>query len=151
MSRIWLSFSVCLWLVYATGCASPPAVKSLPPRDIGAEVRAEFERSVAAWNAGNLDGFMAIYAEDATFALRDSFLTGAPAIRAFYAPAFAPGGDRPRLTMEELTPEVLALDVVLIRGIYRTNAGRELIGRGTTSLILRHLAGRWRIIHDHST
>jgi uncharacterized protein (TIGR02246 family) len=140
-------------LLLGAGCASPapPSPKTPPPqRDIQAEVLSEFEHSVAAWNTGNLDGFMAIYADNATFAMRDHFLMGAAAIRSYYAPRFAAGADRGVLTMQELNVDVLAPDVVLVRGLYQSRLDTE-VTRGTTSLVLHHILNHWRIIHDHST
>src|SRR6478672_2031452 len=64
-----------LWL---TGCHTPPQptgpVVSVPM--LQAEVRQEFQNSVAAWNAGDLNGFVQIYADNATFATPDGFLSG---------------------------------------------------------------------------
>ncbi len=133
------------------GCASAPPRRTPPPRTLAADVVAEFERSVAGWNAGRLDQFMAIYAEDATFSMKESFLQGYAAIRNYYAPQFVPGAERPSLVLEEFHVEVLSLDVVLVRGVYRNSLNLQVLGRGTTSLILRHMDGHWRIIHDHSS
>ena len=144
-----------LWLITAlllsSGCASPPAPPPEPhPRDFRAEVVAEFERSISGWNSGDLDAFMAIYAMDATFTMRDSFVRGYPAIRKYYAPQFGPGASRGVLTFDEFNMEVLSPDTVLVRAVYQNRQNGET-SRGTTTLILRHAANHWRIIHDHST
>ncbi|MFO1496781.1 MAG: SgcJ/EcaC family oxidoreductase [Verrucomicrobiota bacterium] len=117
---------------------------------IPAEVAAEFQKASTAWNSGNLGGFLAFYAENATFALADVFLQGRPAIRNFYAPNFAPGARRDELGFEKLDIEVLAPDAVLVRGIYANTQQGQVSRRGTTSLILRRIAGQWQIVHDHT-
>src|SRR5271165_500673 len=86
----WLAAVVLAALVVGAGCNStrsvtPPAV--FDPADLVAELK----KSAAGWNAGDLDAFMSIYAEDATFAQPDRFIRGKAAIRALYAQAFAPG------------------------------------------------------------
>jgi uncharacterized protein (TIGR02246 family) len=114
------------------------------------EAAAEFQRSVAGWNAGNLDAFTSIYAETATFALPDGLLRGREAIREFYAPNFERGAPRQQLALEQLDIEVLAPDALLVRGIYINRVVGEVTRRGVTTLIMRQLLGQWRIIHDHS-
>jgi uncharacterized protein (TIGR02246 family) len=134
------------------GCATPkPAAPEAPSRDIPAEVSTEFQRAITSWNVGNLNGFMSIYAEDATFAMRDHFIEGAAAIRDYYAPQFAPGAMRGALSFYEFHVNVLCLDVVLVRAVYQNTQNREVQARGTSSLILRYANGHWRIIHDQST
>lgn len=140
-------------LLGLAGCASAPktpASPDPPPRYIPAEVAAEFERSVAGWNSGRLDAFVSVYAENATFALKDSYLQGVAAIREYYAPQFRPFAARGTLVLEELNVEVLSPDLVLVRGVYRNTQGGE-VNRGTTTLVMRYFLGHWRIIHDHST
>jgi uncharacterized protein (TIGR02246 family) len=115
------------------------------------EVRAAFEQSVAAWNTGSLNGFMALYAENATFALPDSLLLGRAAIQEFYAPLFQPGATRDTLAFDEFNVEVLAPEVVLVRAVYRNTQHGQLVRRGTTTLVFRYIVNRWLIIHDHSS
>src|SRR5262245_41734741 len=129
--------------------ASAPNSGSVP--DVAPEVAAEFKKSSAAWNAGDLDGFTAIYADSATFAQREVFIVGRPAIRTLYAPLFAPGASRPNLTLERLDIEQIAPGVVLVRGIYRNSREGAVVGRGTTTLVMRLIQGQWRIVHDHSS
>ena len=132
------------------GCASAPK-KQAVPRNLALEVRAAFEPMVAAWNAGNLNAFMALYAENATFALPDTFLVGRAAIQDFYAPLFQPGATRDTLAFDEFNVEVLAPEVVLVRAVYRNTQGGQLIRRGTTTMVFRYILNRWLIIHDHSS
>jgi uncharacterized protein (TIGR02246 family) len=132
------------------GCASQPVQPPPPARNLRTEVIAELERAVAAWNTGDLNGFIALYDDDATFSLADSFLQGRAAIREFYAPLFQPGATREALSFDQFDVEVLSLDVVLVRGIYRASQRTETVRRGTTTLILRRVLNHWRIIHDQT-
>src|SRR5262245_26543049 len=142
-----------------TGCASKSKKPDFSPAsttpsnssDVATEVAAEFKKASAGWNAGDLEAFTAIYADSATFAQREVFIVGRPAIRALYAPLFAPGASRPNLTLERLDIEQIAPGVVLVRGIYRNSREGAVVGRGTTTLVMRLIQGQWRIVHDHSS
>jgi uncharacterized protein (TIGR02246 family) len=152
MKRSARAVVVSLVLALLLGCATPP-VRPLPVRvaDLSTEVGAAFQNAVAAWNAGNLEGFLAIYSEAATFALADEYLQGRRAIGEFYAGNFQPGATRGELSMERLDVELLSPDTALVRGIYRNMQGGQVTRRGTTTLVMRKVMGVWRIIHDHSS
>jgi uncharacterized protein (TIGR02246 family) len=148
--RRWISFAFIVCLVLSGGCATPPPKRAYPVADIPSEVGAEFQASIDGWNAGNLDAFLAIYADSATFALADDYLQGRAAIREFYMHNFQPGAVRDQLTLERLDVEVLSPEAALVRGIYRNTRKGEVTRRGTTTLVLRRIMGRWQIVHDHS-
>ena len=122
------------------------------------EIRAMLDRSAAAWNQGDLDGFMSSYApgEGTTFIGRRGIVRGPDEIRAGYAARFAPGAARGTLHFEDLEVDLLAPDVANAIAYYvltqRTAAGTDsTIARGPTSLVVRKLGGAWKIIHDHSS
>lgn len=123
---------------------------ALSPTQIINEVGTEFQSSVAAWNAGDLSRFMAIYAETATIALAERHLLGRQAIWDFYAPSFNRGARRDELAFEQFDVEILSPDTVLVRGIYRNSRNGEITRHGATTLVLRRILNQWRIIHDHS-
>lgn len=149
--RLLMTVLSCAWVLLGAACATQqvrpaPAVTA----NIPTEVALEFQRSVAAWNAGNLNVFLEIYADSATFALPDRFLLGRDAIRDFYAPSFQPGLVRDELAVEQFDVEVLGPEAALVRGIFRNVRNGQVMRRGTTTLVLRKIIGQWRIIHDHS-
>jgi uncharacterized protein (TIGR02246 family) len=134
------------------GCHTPPQpsgpVISIPL--IQTEVRQELQNSVAAWNAGDLNGFLQVYADNATVATSDGFLSGKLAVRDFYAHNFQRGATRGQLSMDQIDVELLSADSVLVRGIYRNSVGGQTIRSGPTTLVMRRIFGRFQIIHDHS-
>jgi uncharacterized protein (TIGR02246 family) len=123
------------------------------------EIAAMMARSASAWNRGDLDAFMEDYApgQGTTYIGGRGILRGPAAIRASYAPRFAPGVRRGTLRFEDLEVDVLAPGVVNAIATYvltdRAAAGADTtIGRGPTSLVMRRGAdARWRIVHDHSS
>lgn len=123
-----------------------------------AAIRAMLDRSAAAWNRGDLDGFMDSYApgEGTTFVGRRGIVRGPDQIRAGYAPRFAPGYARGTLHFENLEVDLLAPDAANAIATYvlttRTAAGADsTIARGPTSLVVRRLGTGWKIVHDHSS
>ncbi len=113
--------------------------------------RALLEHGALAWNAGDLDGFMADYAADATFVTSRGLVRGRESIRALYAPRFAPGARRDSLRFEDLAADPLGPDLVHLVARYVLQRGDSVTARGPTSLVLRRTGGRWRIVHDHSS
>jgi uncharacterized protein (TIGR02246 family) len=144
----------------AAGCAARGAAPAGPadPAAARAEIAAMMARSAEAWNRGDLDAFMEDYApgEGTTYIGSRGLLRGPAAIRASYAPRFAPGVRRGALRFENLEVDVLAPGVANAIAYYvlseRTAAGADsTIARGPTSLVMRRDGGRWRIVHDHSS
>lgn len=114
-------------------------------------------RSAASWNRGDLDAFVADYlsSDATTFVGGRGVLRGTAAIRAVYAPRFAPGGVRDSLSFVLLDVDPLAPDVANVIATYvlaRHVTGRDSVtAKGPTSLVMRRVDGRWRIVHDHSS
>jgi uncharacterized protein (TIGR02246 family) len=121
------------------------------------QIAAMLVRSAANWNRGDLDAFVADYlsGDTTTYVGGRGILRGTPPIRAAYAPRFAPGGVRDSLSFVLLDVDPLAPDVVNV--IARYVLARHVVGRdsvtatGPTSLVMRRVEGRWRIVHDHSS
>ncbi len=144
----------CLVLA-VSGCAGSraPAPAAAPPsRDsVHAAFTALLARGAAAWNRGDLDAFMDDYADDATFIASRGVVRGRAAIRALYAPRFAPGARRDSLRFEHSELHVLGPDAAEGIAWYVLMRGDSVAARGPTSLVLRRQRGRWRIAHDHSS
>jgi len=149
--RTWIALFLLGFSFWLSGCKSQPQRHVVPVAQIPPEIAAEFQQSVEGWNAGNLAGFIAIYAESATLATPDGFVLGRAAIRDHYAPNFQPGATRVELSFERLDIEVISPDAAIVRGIYRNTENGQVIRRGPTTLLMRHVLGHWRIFHDHSS
>ena len=132
---------------------SPPPEQPADPAQVRREVLAVFEEGARAWNAGNLDGFMATYLPDSetTFITKTGVLHGVDAIRKVYESRFAPGAHRDSLRFQGVEVDILAPDVVNAIAWYVLMRGDSITERGPTSLVMRRVSGRWRIVHDHSS
>lgn len=142
-------------------CAPAVAPHYTPSPDERARVRSEIvamlANSAANWNRGDLDAFVTDYLPGAetTYIGSRGVLRGPAAIRSAYAPRFAPGGVRDSLSFELLDVDPLAPDVLNVIATYilarQVNGRDSITARGPTSLVMRRVDGRWRIVHDHSS
>ncbi|MDE3128283.1 MAG: SgcJ/EcaC family oxidoreductase [Gemmatimonadota bacterium] len=132
---------------------SRPPEQPASPAQVRREVLAVFQQGARAWNAGNLDGFMDTYLPDSetTFITKSGVLHGVSAIRNVYAPRFAPGAQRDSLRFQNVEIDILAPDAVNAIAWYVLLRGDSITARGPTSLVMRRVSGRWRIVHDHSS
>jgi uncharacterized protein (TIGR02246 family) len=132
---------------------STPAEQPADPAQVRREVLAVFEHGARAWDAGNLDDFISDYLPDSetTFITKTRVLHGVSAIRAVYAPRFAPGAQRDSLRFQGVEIDILTPDVVNAIAWYVLMRGDSITARGPTSLVMRRVSGRWLIVHDHSS
>lgn len=121
------------------------------------EIETMLARAAANWNRGDLDAFVADYlpGTETTYIGSRGILRGPADIHNAYAPRFAPGGVRDSLSFELQDVDPLAPDVLNVIATYilaRRVDGRDSVtARGPTSLVMRRVDGRWRIVHDHSS
>ena len=147
-------------LLLAAACARA-AHDYRPSPAARASIRAELEamlaRAAANWNRGDLDAFMEDYlpGDSTTFVGGTRLLRGPAAIRASYAPLFTGQAVRDSLSFAILDVDPLAPGIANLIGQYtlvRRVGGRDSVtSRGPTSLLVKRIDGRWRIVHDHSS
>lgn len=151
-SSRFLACLLCAVMLAAwTGCASRGSKAQQTQKSVPQAVTVELQRSVAGWNEGNVEVFVGVYAEDATFARPENFVRGRAAIRDLYAPIFMPNISRDALMLEQVEVTPLGKDIVLVKSIYRNMRNGKVTRRGTTTLVMRMAEGKWRIVHDHSS
>ena len=141
-------------------CARPTAAYRASAAERAAtreQIAAMLVRSAGNWNRGALDAFVDDYlpGDTTTFVGGRGILRGTAPIRAAYAPRFAAGGVRDSLSFVLLDVDPLAPDVVNVIATYvltRHVTGHDSVtATGPTSLVMRRVEGRWRIVHDHSS
>lgn len=124
---------------------------------VRAELEAMLRRSAADWNRGDLDGFMGDYlsSDSTTYVGGRGLVRGPAAIRASYARLFTGEVTRDSLSFVILDVDPVAPDAANLIAQYtlaRRVGGRDSVtARGPTSLLMRRVDGRWRIVHDHSS
>ena len=126
-------------------------------RAVHDEIGSMLVRAASNWNRGDLDAFVGDYlpGDETTFIGSRGVVRGPAAIRAAYAPRFAPGGTRDSLSFVLVDVDPLAPDLVNVIATYilarHVGARDSVMAQGPTSLVMRRVDGRWRIVHDHSS
>lgn len=109
-------------------------------------------RQAAAWNRADIDAFMNDYwrSPDLTFSSGGETTRGWQATRDRYHARYPDAGAMGTLTFDSL--EALRLDehAALLLGRWKLTRAADAPG-GNFSLVLRRDAGRWLIVHDHTS
>ena len=117
-----------------------------------AAVRAVIEAQQAAWNRGDIEGYMDGYAreETTTFVSGDAVTRGWQTVLERYRERYDSPARMGALTFSELELKPLSPFYTLATGRWRlAREGDEPRGRFT--LIFRRTVGGWRIVHDHTS
>ncbi|HLL25827.1 MAG TPA: nuclear transport factor 2 family protein [Kofleriaceae bacterium] len=142
-----------LLVIAACGAATPtPAKRSFVPADRDA-VKAVLDAQVTAWNAGDLDAYMAGYAKAAWLV----FTSGGRIRRGWQATfdAYQQKYARDPAQMGKLVFEVLSIDpvgadgAVVLGNWTLTNSPSD--GRGVFTVVLERRVDGWKVIHDHTS
>lgn len=140
----------CMVAMALVGCSAPRERLGDPQ----AEISAMLARSAAAWNAGDLAGFMGDYAKDSL----TSYVSGGhvqygwqPLFDHYQAAYFAPGKHRDSLTFDEVHVRPLTTDLALATARFALHRGDSVTASGPFTLVLQRRGERWQILHDHTS
>lgn len=133
----------------------PIAMLAAPVPDSApqAAILAAMTDSAAGWNAGDLDRFMGVYADDAVYVTGRGLVRGKAAIAETYRKSFAGGGNaRGRLSFEQPVFRTIDKSHVLLWARWVLAPAGEAKGEsGMTTLLFERRPGGWRIVSDHSS
>jgi len=120
--------------------------------DESAAIRAVTEAQVAAWNRGDINGFMAGYARspETTFVSGDEVTRGWRTVRDRYAKKYDSREKMGLLTFSGLTIAPLCDDAAIVLGSWRLERKADL-PHGKFTLLFRKLPEGWRIVLDHTS
>ena len=150
-TRITVSLTVYLTLVLAAGCAPPRGTRNSDGEIITA-VRSVLETQQAAWNRGDIDGFMDGYDRAGTtaFVSGDELTRGWQTVLDRYKQHYKTREDMGTLAFSELAVQAVNRDLAIADGRWQLiRAGDRPHGRFT--LLFQRTNGSWRIIHDTTT
>jgi beta-aspartyl-peptidase (threonine type) len=119
-----------------------------------AAIRKVMENQVAAWNRGDLEGFMAGYwnSPELTFFSGGKETQGWQATLDRYRKNYqAPGAEMGKLKFQDLQFEMLGPEAGFVRGKFLLTLSNGKQPHGLFTLIVREFPEGWRIIHDHSS
>ena len=116
------------------------------------QVASLLQRQAAAWNGGDLDGFMSVFSQSPTTTYIGStgLIEGYAGIRERYAPGFAPGAARDSLRFEGLRVREVDERVGIATARYVLEREGTVTSTGPFTLVLLNVEGAWLIVHDQS-
>lgn len=146
MCEMRFSLGISLLVVAATGCTSAPFVK----REAG-KVEQVLRDQDAAWNSGDIDGFMKGYwpSEKLTFSAGGKVISGWKPTRDRYLSKYGDRAAMGTLMFSDLEITPLGRRHALVLG--RWHLERAEPTGGAFSLVMRKIGGKWLIIHDHTS
>lgn len=117
-----------------------------------AAVRAVLETQQAAWNRGDVEGFMEGYAKEdsITFVSGDTVTRGWQTVLDRYKKNYDSRAKMGTLTFSELEFKPLSEFYIMVVGRFQlARDGDQPHGRFT--LVFRRTVSGWRIVHDHTS
>lgn len=136
-------------------CTTGPAAGSAAPSPAAATVRAELEQAFAgmadAWNAGDLPGHVAPYADSATMMTGRGPQGGRERIAEMLSRSFWREG-RPlqQLRFEQVLVRPLGERGAVVTGRFILSGGGRDEQSGWFTTVWERAEDGWRIVHDHS-
>ncbi|MCE9594161.1 MAG: nuclear transport factor 2 family protein [Planctomycetes bacterium] len=124
-------------------------------RDGGDELLAICHAQEAAWNARDVDGFMAAgywNSPDMNFLSGGSWTKGyQPTLERYRANYAASGKEMGKLSFTELDAQTLGADASFVRGKWRLDFEAKPAIWGLFTLVFRRFPEGWRIVSDHTS
>lgn len=120
--------------------------------DAATEIRAVMTAQVAAWNRGDIDGFMEGYARSETteFVSGDKITRGWQTVRDRYRKKYGNREKMGRLRFSEIKITPLSADTAIVLGRWRLVRQKDE-PHGIFTLLFRRIPAGWRIVHDHTS
>lgn len=144
MKNILLLLLVFLPLgVFAADSGDPKAIQA---------IKSVMEKQTAAWNNGDIDGFMQGYWKSGNliFVSGDNVTKGWQPTTDRYKKSYNTREKMGVLTFSELEVNVLSKDSAVVLGRWKV-AHEPKDNQGRFTLIFRKFKDGWKIIHDHTS
>ena len=141
-----------LLCLLSVGCVSPNPRRD---RDQAEAMEAVVRAQEAAWNRGDLDGYMSsgyLRSDDLTFFSEGDVTRGYDTVLDRYRSRYQGAGrEMGRLAFSGLETLLYGRDVGVVRGDWKLEFldGRSVAGLFT--LVMRRTSEGWRIVHDHTS
>jgi ketosteroid isomerase-like protein len=134
--------------------AFPFSIPAQTAKDAKAQaaIRAVIEAQAAAWNLGDIEGYMAGYdrSPKTEFVGGDSITRGWQQVLDRYKKNYDSREKMGVLTFSDLEIQVLSKTAALVLGRWRLKRANDE-PHGTFTLLFRRTKVGWRIVHDHSS
>jgi uncharacterized protein (TIGR02246 family) len=143
---------ISLFICVVIGCSAAFGQSANDKTKIAADIRAVMDKQVAAWNAGDIDGFMAGYwrSPDLVFVSGNSVSRGWQTTLDRYKKSYDTRAKMGTLTFSDLEVNVLSKDAAVVLGSW--SLAREKDNpHGKFTLTFRKFRDGWRIVMDHTS
>jgi ketosteroid isomerase-like protein len=140
--RVQLSMILLVLVAPAAATASSPE----------ADIRGLLDRQVAAWNRGDLEGFMQAYwkSDKTAYVGPDGIQRGWRSVLDRYRRTYPYRKAMGKITYSNLKITMLSPDAAMALGHWRLERSGGSLG-GVFSLVVRKLPEGWRIVLDHTS
>jgi ketosteroid isomerase-like protein len=117
-----------------------------------AAIRAVLDAQAAAWNHGDIEGYMDGYARspDIIFISGDSLTHGWQTVLDRYKKGYDTREKMGTLSFSDLEIKVVSKDAAVVIGRWQLARDKDT-PHGRFTLIFRRRAEGWRIVHDHTS
>ena len=117
-----------------------------------AAIRAVLDSQVAAWNRGDIEGFMDGYwrSEETVFVSGETVTHGWQTVLDRYKKGYSTREKMGTLTFSELEIKVISRDAAVALGRWQLQRAQDN-PHGRFTLIFRKVREGWRIVHDHTS
>jgi uncharacterized protein (TIGR02246 family) len=115
-------------------------------------IRAVLEAQTAAWNRGDIEGFMDGYARspDIVFISGDSLTHGWQTVLDRYKKGYDSREKMGTLAFSDLNVKLISKDAAVVTGRWQLARDKDT-PHGRFTLIFRRRSEGWRIVHDHTS
>lgn len=143
-----------LWAIALSGPPDAFAQQQMSGRDakIMSAVRAVMDAQVAAWNRGDIEGYMDGYERsgETTFVSGDTLTRGWQVVLERYKKSYDSREKMGQLAFSDLEIKPVDKDSAVVIGRWQLTRAKDT-PHGRFTLIFRKTKAGWRIIHDHTS
>ena len=153
-SKYLFTFASLLLLAVVVVVGYQKGVPKSPDEDRNvAAVRAVIEAQAAAWNRGDVNGYMEGYAkeETTTFVSGDTVTRGWQTVLERYKSRYDTREKMGTLAFTELELKPLSEFYFMATGRWQLTLSDGTTPHGRFTLIFRRTGAGWRIVHDHTS
>ena len=142
-------FAILMLLALSTLVIAQP---SNHPGKAAAAIRAVLDAQAAAWNRGDIEGYMDGYdrSPKTEFVGGDSITRGWQEVFDRYKQHYDSREKMGTLTFSDLEIKILSKDAALVLGRWRLKRANDE-PHGTFTLLFRKTKSGWKIVHDHTS